>query len=338
MSQIIPFLFQGSSTPNYTNWETVTNNVTFNSLPVPEFECVDFLETTVLDWDTLQIQHDKNRARAGGVDTLNISGLTSELRSGYRVTENPPIVVILPNGKKELWDGYNRAAASYDLGIKDFVFNVYKLKDSWAEDAEDAYDIVSLGANNHTIAKRHTINDFVLRGVAYCNRRGNKLSKDEINTWVSGIDHCFNQKQVSDIVDKIYQQTTISVNIAPFVHPKNAQAKVTEIIDTGSSTNPVIICCKEQTYIERGFLQIMKNVVENDIDTTDVVTYTKGCETAEEVVSQRKFASDYLTKLDALVVKYVTKRLTSNSPAFTIAGALPQLIGVEDPQSLVELS
>lgn len=338
MTQIIPFLVPSSTTPGYTDWDSVLNNSTFKSIPVNEFECAEFVGTCVDSWDNLQIQHEKNRARAGGVDTQNINGLTSELGKGYRVSENPPIVMILPNGKKELWDGYNRYAACYDLGVKDFVFHVYQLKDEWANDVEDAYDIVSLGANNHTIAKRHTINDFVLRGVAYCKRHGNKLTKDQISAWMDGINHSFNAKQSSDIVDKIYQQTTISVNIAPFVHPKNAQAKVTEIIDSGTSTNPVIICCKEQTYIERGFLQIMKNVVENDIDTTDVVTYTKGCETAEEVVNQRQFAVDYLNKLDALVVKYVTKRLTTQSQAYSIAGALPQLIGVEEPQSLVKLS
>ncbi|NDI20078.1 MAG: hypothetical protein EBY85_02105 [Burkholderiaceae bacterium] len=99
----------------------------------------------------------------------------------------------------------------------------------------------------------------------------------------------------------------------------------------------VIICCKENTYIERGFLQIMKNFVENDIKETDVVTYTKGCETAEEVVQQRQDAVEYLNKLDALVIQYVTKRLTTQSSAYSVAGALPQLLGVEDPQSLVDV-
>ena len=77
--------------------------------------------------------------------------------------------------------------------------------------------------------------------------------------------------------------------------------------------------------------------VENDIDETDVVTYTKGCETAEEVIKQRQDATEYLKKLDTLVVQYVTKRLTTQSSAYSVAGALPQLLGVEDPQSLVDV-
>jgi len=332
MTQIIPFY-----TNSVTNWAAVLGNPTFKSLSAPVFECADYENIEVKDWKDLNIQQPANKARAGGVDTNNINGLISELQVGYRVTELPPIVMILPNGDLEVWDGYSRYNASYELGIANYPFLIYRLKEEWANRIDDAYDIVALGANNHTVAKRHTTNDFVNRGVCYVKRNGNTSSKDQIKTWVDSISHSFTPKQVNDIVDKIYQQTTIAVNIAPYVHPKNAQAKVTEIVQTGSSNNPVIICCKENTYIERGFLQIMKNFVENDINETDVVTYTKGCETAEEVTQQRQDAVEYLNKLDTLVVQYVTKRLTTQSKSFSISGALPQLIGVEDPQSLVDI-
>ena len=332
MSQIVSFY-----TDSVTNWSAVLRNPTFKSLSAPVFECAEYVGTQVNEWKNLNIQQPANKARAGGVDTNNINGLISELQVGYRVTEMPPVLMILPNGEKEVWDGYNRYNACYELGINDYPFAVYTLKREWANRVGDAYDIVALGADNHTVAKRHTINDFVNRGVCYVKRNGSTSSKDEIKTWVDSISHSFTPKQVSDIVDKIYQQTTIAVNIAPYVHPKNAQQKVAEIVQTGSSTNPVIICCKENTYIERGFLQIMKNFVENDIIETDVVTYTKGCETAEEVVQQREDAVKYLNRLDALVVQYVTKRLTTQSSAYSVAGALPQLLGVEDPQSLVNV-
>jgi hypothetical protein len=333
MTQIVPF-FQS----NVTSWDALLSNPTFMSLDIPEFECAEFNDIEIIKWNRLQIQQQTNKARAGGVDTNNINGLIAEFQKGYRVTELPPVVMVLPNGKKELWDGYNRSNAAYELGIQDYPFLVYRLKKDWANRIEDAYDVVSLGANNHTVAKRHTINDFVNRGVCYCKRHGSDLSKSQIKTWIASINHSFTPKQVDDIVNKIYQQTTIAVNIAPFVHPKNAQSKVAEIVDTESSTNPIVICCKDRTYIERGFLQVMKNFVENNIDVTDVVTYTKGCETAEEVTAQRQFAVNYLKKLDDLAVQYVVKRMSSQSSAYSIAGALPQLIGVEDPQSLVEIN
>lgn len=332
MTQIVPF-FQS----NVTSWDALLSNPTFMSLDIPQFECADFDDIEIIKWNRLQIQQQTNKARAGGVDTNNINGLIAEFQKGYRVTELPPVVMVLPNGKKELWDGYNRSNAAYELGIQDYPFLVYRLKKDWANRIEDAYDMVSLGANNHTVAKRHTINDFVNRGVCYCKRHGSDLSKSQIKTWIASINHSFTPKQVDDIVNKIYQQTTIAVNIAPFVHPKNAQSKVAEIVDTESSTNPIVICCKDVMYVKRGFIKIMENFVENDIDVTDVVTYTKGCETAEEVTAQRQFGVNYLKKLDDLAVQYVVKRMSSQSPAYSIAGALPQLIGVEDPQSLVEI-
>lgn len=338
MTQIIKF-----HTNSVTNWSAVLSNSTFKSLSAPEFECAEFEGVEVKEWINLNIQQPANKARSGGVDTNNINGLISELQVGYRVTELPPILMILPNGEAQVWDGYNRYNASYELGIPDYPFLVYNLKEEWVDRIEDAYDIVSLGANNHTVAKRHTINDFVNRGVCYSKRHGSALSKDEIRKWVDEINHSFTPKQVSDIVDKIYQQTTIAVNISPYVHPKNAKQKVSEIVQTGSSTNPVIICCKEKTYIERAYFQIMKNFVGDSknkidpIDETDVVTYTKGCETAEEVIEQRKGAVEYLKELDDLSIQYVTRRLLTQSSAYSVSGALPQLIGVEDPQSLVDI-
>jgi hypothetical protein len=332
MTQIVPF-FQS----NVTSWDALLSNPTFISLDIPEFECAEFDDIKILKWNQLQIQQITNKARSGGVDTNNINGLIAEFQKGYRVTELPPVVMILPNGKKELWDGYNRSNAAYELGIQDYPFLVYRLKKDWANRIEDAYDVISLGANNHTVAKRHTINDFVNRGVCYCKRHGSDLSKSQIKTWIASINHSFTPKQVDDIVNKIYQQTTIAVNIVPFPYPANAQSKVAEIVDTESSTNPIVICCKDVMYVKRGFIKIMENFVENNIDVTDVVTYTKGCETAEEVTAQRQFGINYLKKLDDLAVQYVVKRMSTQSSAYSIAGALPQLIGVEDPQSLVEI-
>jgi len=224
MTQIVPF-FQS----NVTSWDALLSNPTFKSLDIPSFDCAEFVGVEVKEWSNLNIQQAANKARAGGVDTNNINGLITDFQKGYRVTELPPIVVILPNGEEETWDGYNRSNACYELGIQDYPFLVYRLKGDWANRIEDAYDLVSLGANNHTVAKRHTMNDFILRGVCYCKRHGNSLSKTEITNWVSNINHSFTTKQVSDIVDKIYQQTTIAVNILPFVHPKSAQSKVAEM-------------------------------------------------------------------------------------------------------------
>ena len=115
MTQTVPF-FQS----NVTSWDALLSNPTFMSLDIPQFECAEFDDIEIIKWNRLQIQQQTNKARAGGVDSNNINGLIAEFQKGYRVTELPPVVMILPNGKKELWDGYNRSNASYELGIQDY--------------------------------------------------------------------------------------------------------------------------------------------------------------------------------------------------------------------------
>lgn len=353
-NMIIPFLISPVPGAGQTDWSELLNNATFKSLTPYEFCCAEYEGLEILEWEDLTIESIANKARAGGVSGGNINAIKSILRYGYVVTERPPIVVIMPDGSKELWDGYNRYSCSDDLNIPDFPFLVYRLKEEWADRIEDAYDIVSLGANLHASSQRHTPQDFITRGVQYCKRQqaeGNGTkTQDEIKTWVNSINHSFNDKEVERIVKQIYHNTTIAVNINPYSHPKVARAAVDSIIDDQTSRNPVVICCKENEYVERGFLQIMKNATGADhtlecntvdtIPTTDVVIYTKGCETAQEVSEQREYAIDLLKKLDKLVLKYAAARMEQmqdGKNTYEIMGALPQLIGVEDLETLVNL-
>ena len=328
MSTFIQFMNASSTT-----WDNLLNNSTFKSLEMFQFECANFKGIEVIDWVELNIQDAANKARAGGVDVNNISGITSELKKGYRTTELPPIVVILPNGEKQLWDGYNRYNACYNLGIQNFPFLVYELKSEWENCVDDAYDIVSLSANNHTVAKRHTINDFINRGISYCKRHKSSLDKNQIEDWVNSIDHTFTHKQVETIVNGIYQRTTIAVNIIPYASSSGARAKFAKLVNTESADNKLLLCCKEEGYVNRTFLQIMQNYV-NGMET-EVAMYTKSCETAEAVMKQRKYAVERLRFLDKLVMDYVVKRISEKKESFEISGFLPQLNGIEDPQMLV---
>ncbi len=352
MSSIVPFLYSSSSS-TITSWDELLKNKTFKCLEVPSFECLDFVGLEVVEFSSLNVVQQVNAARAGGVDSNNINGLINEFRRGYRSDKLPPILVIHSSGtKKDMWDGYNRCCAAVSLGVSSFPFLVYELKSEWQEKMEDAYDIVSLGANNHAQSKPATIQDFVLRGVNWVSRNGNDKTKDEILAWINSIDHSFNVSQVETISKRIYQETTIAVNITPYPHPRTAQAWVGNYIDTQSSTNPVVVCCKEYGYVERAFLQVMKNYIgyntepdgsiklvpEKEIDNTEIVLYTKGCETAEQVVSQREFAIKYINQLDDLVMQYAVKKLKNLKKAYQITGALPQLNGIEDLDELVNLS
>ena len=50
--------------------------------------------------------------------------------------------------------------------------------------------------------------------------------------------------------------------------------------------NPIVICTKELGYIQDAFLQHMKKFVqdEGNLETTQLVGYTKGCETEQAVI------------------------------------------------------
>ena len=317
------------------------SNKVFQSNVVPQFECLTYVKTEIVDLDSLNVQQEYNEARSGGVDANNINGLINELRRGYRVNQGALIVVRIFD-KQFLWDGYNRYTAATSLGITDYPAYIYDLKFEWSNRIDDAYDIVSLGMNNHATSKAATMADFVSRGIKYCRRHENSLSKDEILDWMSHINHSFNAKQVETITNRIYEQTTAANNVIPYPHPKNARAWVNVNLQQDPSVNPIVVCCKEDTYIERAHLQIMKNYIGNSdagidpIDMTDVLLYTKGAETPEEVEAQRQFGITYLNDLDELVINYAIKRLR-NQRAYGIKGALPQINGLEAPDDLVTL-
>lgn len=338
MSSFIPFYFTATNgSSSITSFTNLLENQTFKSLQMPKFECANYTGFEIRDLSSLNITSKTNKARAGGVDTNNIEGLKGEFSRGYRPEKFPPVLMIFPDGSEELWDGYNRYAALNSMGIENFLFAVYYLKPEWMGDRlEDAYDEVSLGFNNHAQCKPSTVNDFVVRGTAWARRQLREVTKNDIVSWVNSISQSWTKKQVESISRQVYQATTVSANITPYTHSNDAKAWVNKNVDT--EVNPLIICTKERGYILRAIQQVMSNYVTDSIDTTPTVLYTKGCESPAQVDSQREFAIKFLTHVDNLIMSYAEKRQSNpDSMPFEIIGALPQLIGVEDFDSLVKI-
>lgn len=331
--------FKDNSTPGHPcyDWNPVLNNETFKAQYQNDFECADYEGVRVINWGNLKIDSRHNKARAGGVDPQNIENIKSTLSTGYLSSENPPIVMILPTGEYELWDGYNRHQACLALGVPNFVFLVYRLKEEWFERIDDAYDVVSLGSNLHIHGKSHTLADFINRGINYFNRNKNQATINNIRDWVYSIQHAFTKKQVDTIVRDVHLRTTVASNITPINSGLTAKLKAKELSQV---ENPLVICCKQDTYIERAFLDVMKNVVDGNLDLNQIVLYSKGCETAEEVVRQRERAIDRIDELVTLAERFseVTKKLRSKGKnSYLIKGALPQILEREDESGLVEL-
>ena len=342
MSQLIPFLYTAGKS-SITNFDAVMESKTFKSICAPEFECATFKEISIHDIDSLNVVSSTNRARAGGIDMKNINGLCSEFSRGYRTDSFPPVLMVLPDGTCELWDGYNRYKACTIMNIKSFPIATYELKQEWMNRVEEAYLIVSLGLNNHAQCKPATQQDFVTCGVNMVRAQKDEMTKKEIVTWITQIKHSWSKKQVETIASQIYQQTTVASNITPFPHPRDAHSWVDENMSVTEASFPLVVCCKETGYFSRAHIQIMKNYIGNadagidPIETTTAVLYTKACETSAKVNAQRQYGIKFLENLDQIALAYAKKRAANpHHTPYQILGAIPQLIGLESMDSLVE--
>ena len=97
-------------------------------------------------------------------------------------------------------------------------------------------------------------------------------------------------------------------------------------------TNPIVLCTKEDDYIKDAFMTHMKKFVqdENNFETTQLIGYTKGCETEKAVIKQRKDAKERFDQLDSLVCDYAFKKMKFNGKIpYEWEGFLPQLFGIE---------
>ena len=76
---------------------------------------------------------------------------------------------------------------------------------------------------------------------------------------------------------------------------------------------------------------------EGDLETTQLVGYTKGCETEEDVIKQRQDAKDKFDELDQLICKYayLKSQLNGKTP-YEWEGFLPQLFGKETGRGITE--
>ena len=348
MTQFVPFLYTSANKDYIVNYDNLLKNKTFSSLDAPEFECATYKEIVVRDITELNVSSTINKARAGGVDMKNVNGLRAEFIKGYRADCFPPLLMVLPDGTEELWDGHNRFDACKTTGIKSFPLAIYTLNQEWKDRIEEAYYIVSLGLNNHAQCKPASEQDFITCGVIMVQNHSGEMSKQDITNWVNGIRHSWTKKQVDKIVNSIYQKTVVATNIVSYPNPKDASAWVSDYVKT--SKDPEILCSKESGYALKLHAKMVREFLSNDVASTDptpVVVYTKSsssspCDTAEKVENQRKSIITILENFDNMYlefgIKYAAMRAANpNFVLYEIIGALPQLNGVEDMDSLVKI-
>ena len=156
--------------------------------------------------------------------------------------------------------------------------------------------------------------------------------------------HQFKEKDV----DKIASSILVASEVRNIRHiPTGSQAKkeAFDLLDvdltySGNKVkNPIVICTRTDGYIQDAFMQHMKKFVqdEDNLETTQLVGYTRGCETEEEVLEQRKDAKKYFDELDKLICKYayLKSQLNGKTP-YEWEGFLPQLFGKETGRGITE--
>ena len=304
---------------------------------VPEFDGLTNGRFKIVDMTEVNVEQEDNSAREGGTRLKE-----KDLEKGWDVTQKPLIIVWF-NGEMWLWDGFNRWIKLDSMGMTTAPAWVYDLKEGY--NFYDVKDIVQLSANDHPNADEATRRDFINTGVKWAER--NKI--DDLNTirsWVMKSNHQFKEKDVDKIASSILVASEVK-NIRHIPTGSAAKKEAFTFLDVDLNyngdevKNPLVICTKEKGYIQDAFMQHMKKFVQDDkegnLETTQLVGYTRGCETEQQVIDQRKDAKEYFEELDKLICKYayLKSQLNGKTP-YEWEGFLPQLFGKETGRGITE--
>tara|TARA_R100001129_G_scaffold1658_1_gene1507 strand:- start:104 stop:1120 length:1017 start_codon:yes stop_codon:yes gene_type:complete len=319
------------------NYAELVSHPVFAALvaDTPQFDGLTNGRFEIVDMTKVNVEEEDNSARAGGTRLKE-----KDLDKGWDVTQKPLIIVWF-NGEMWLWDGFNRWIKLDSMGMITAPAWVYDLKDSY--NFYDVKDIVQLSANDHPNSDEATRQDFINTGVGWAKRH----QIDDLNTirsWVMKSSHQFKEKDVDKIASSILVASEVK-NIRHISTGSQAKKEAFDFLDVDLTysgkkvKNPIVICTRADGYIQDAFMLHMKKFVqdEGDLETTQLVGYTKGCETEEDVIKQRQDAKDKFDELDQLICKYayLKSQLNGKTP-YEWEGFLPQLFGKETGRGITE--
>tara|TARA_B100001996_G_scaffold134398_1_gene102303 strand:- start:85 stop:1107 length:1023 start_codon:yes stop_codon:yes gene_type:complete len=313
------------------NWKPVVDNEVFSAiikkppsfwgLKPGQFEIFDITKCTFL------ADEQDNSGRAGGTRVKK-----KDLQKGWDVTQRP-LIIVFYRGNYYLWDGFNRWIKLQELGETTAPVWLYHLMEGY--NFEDVKDHVQLSANDHPQSDEASRRDFINAGLRWA-KRNNINDLDAIIEWVNRSEHQFKTKDVDKIAATILVESE-TTNVRHIPTGSAAKSEAYDFLDlkleygSDAITNPIVLCTKENDYITDAFMQHMKKFTQkgNDLETTQLIGYTKGCETEEAVINQRQNAKDRFDELDDLVWDYCAERMKSKGETYKWEGFLPQLFGKE---------
>ena len=315
------------------NWSDVLDNEVFQAIikSPPSFWGLEYRGFQVSDMTEVDTDDEKNKARPGGTVLKK-----NDIDKGWDVSERP-LIIVWVGQEIYLWDGFNRWWKLNDMGEIYAPTWVYQLKEGF--DMEDVKEHVQLSANNSARADEHTKRDFINTGLRWAERHGIE-DLDKIIEWVNRSEHSWNKRQIDQIASSIYLESE-TAHVRHINTGSKAKKEAYDFVGAEFTygdediTNPIVLCTKVDDYIQDAFVQHMKKYVQDDrdgkeLETTELIGYTKGCDTAEGVKDQRQHARDKFDEYDALVVNYAMLKMKLNGKVpYKWLGFLPQLYGVE---------
>ena len=311
------------------NWQPVVDNEVFAAIikNPPSFWGLENGRFAIFDMTLIDVDEEDNDARAGGTKLKK-----KDLEKGWDVTQRP-LIVVYWRGEYYLWDGFNRWIKLQEIGETTAPVWLYDLKEG--HDFQNVKDHVQLSANDHPQSDEASRRDFINTGLRWAKRNG-VTDLDLIIEWVNRSDHQFKEKDVNKIAATILVESEVS-NIRHISTGSAAKSEAYEFLDLelkygeDKISNPIVLCTKEDDYIKDAFMTHMKKFLQDDdLETTELVGYTKGCETEEAVIKQRDDAKKRFDALDALVCEYAFKKMKLNGKVpYEWKGFLPQLFGKE---------
>tara|TARA_B100000287_G_scaffold433992_1_gene497180 strand:- start:1015 stop:2061 length:1047 start_codon:yes stop_codon:yes gene_type:complete len=316
------------------NWSDVLDNEVFQAIikSPPSFWGLDYRGFQITDMTQVDTDDSGNTARSGGTKLKK-----NDIEKGWDVSERP-LIVVWVGQELYLWDGFNRWWKLNDMGEVYAPTWVYQLKEGF--DMEDVKEHVQLSANNSARADEHTKRDFINTGLRWAERHGIE-DLDKIIEWVNRSEHSWNKRQVDVISSSIYLESE-TAHVRHISTGSKAKKEAYDFVGAeltygteDTVENPLVLCTKVDDYIQDAFVQHMKKYVQDDrdgkeLETTELIGYTKGCDTAEGVKDQRQHARDKFDEYDALVVNYAMLKMKLNGKVpYKWLGFLPQLYGVE---------
>ena len=312
------------------NWQPVVDNEVFAAIikNPPSFWGLENGRFAIFDMTLIDIELEDNDARAGGTKLKK-----KDLEKGWDVTQRP-LIVIYWRGDYYLWDGFNRWIKLQEIGETTAPVWLYDLKEGY--DFQNVKDHVQLSANDHPQSDEASRRDFINTGLRWA-KRNDITDLDLIIDWVNRSDHQFKEKDVDKIAATILVESE-TTNVRHISTGSAAKKEAYDFLDVDLEyggdeiTNPIVLCTKEDDYIKDAFMTHMRKFVqdENNFETTQLIGYTKGCETEKAVIDQRKDAKKRFGELDKLVCKYayLKSQLNGKTP-YEWEGFLPQLFGKE---------